>query len=62
MASQPNSWEPVKVKLINSIGNAKLKLTEDHDTILAEEVHRRDSVEVPMSSSALIVENRRRGF
>ena len=62
LASLPNSWEPMRAAVTNSIGNAKLKFIDIRDTILAKEIHRKDSGEASTSSSALNVENRGRNF
>ena len=59
LASLPNSWEPMRAAVSNSVGSAKLKFNDVRDRILAEEVRRIDSGEVS-TSSALNVENRGR--
>lgn len=60
LASLPNSWEPMRAAVSNSIGTAKLKFNDVRDNILAEEVRRRDSGEASPSNLALNVENRGR--
>ena len=60
LASLPNSWEPMRAAITNSIRNAKLKFIDVRNTILAEEVQRKDSSEASTSNSALNVDNRGR--
>ena len=38
LASLPNSWEPMRAAVSNSVGSAKLKFNDVRDRILAEEV------------------------
>ena len=56
LASVPNSWEPMRTTMINSIGNAKLLFIDVRNIILVEEVRRKDYGE------ALNVNNRGRSF
>ena len=60
LASLPNSWEPMREAITNSIGNAKLKFIDVRNTILVEEVRRKDSSKASTSNSALNVDNRGR--
>ena len=62
LASLPNSWEPMRAAVANSIGNAKLKFIDVRNTILTEEVQRKDSSEALTSNSALNVDNRGMSF
>uniref|UniRef100_A0A0D3A6Y6 Uncharacterized protein n=1 Tax=Brassica oleracea var. oleracea TaxID=109376 RepID=A0A0D3A6Y6_BRAOL len=59
LASLPNSWEPMRAAVSNSVGTQKLKFNDVRDRILAEEVRRIDSGEAS-TSSAFNVENRGR--
>ena len=59
LASLPNSWEPMRAAVSNSVGTQKLKFNDVRDSILAEEVRRIDSGEAS-TSSAFNVENRGR--
>ena len=58
--SLPNSWKPIRVAVINSIGKRKLKFNDVRDRILTEEVCRIDLGEGTSSSSVLNLENRGR--
>ena len=60
LVSLPNSWEPMRAAITNSIENAKLKFIDVKNVILAEEVRRKDSGEASTSNSALNVNNRGR--
>ena len=42
LASLPNSWEPMKAAITNSIENATLKFIDVRNAILMEEVRRKD--------------------
>uniref|UniRef100_A0A0D3AR70 Retrovirus-related Pol polyprotein from transposon TNT 1-94-like beta-barrel domain-containing protein n=1 Tax=Brassica oleracea var. oleracea TaxID=109376 RepID=A0A0D3AR70_BRAOL len=59
LASLPNSWEPMRAVVSNSVGTQKLRFNDVRDRILAEEVRRIDSGEAS-TSSAFNVENRGR--
>ena len=59
LASLPNSWEPMRAAVSNSVGTQKLKFNDVRDRILAEEVRRIDSGETS-TNSAFNVENRGR--
>ena len=59
LASLPNSWEPIRAAITNLIGNAQLQF-DVRNTILAEDVHRKDSSEASTSNSTLNIENRGR--
>ena len=61
LASLPNSWEPMRAAVSNSVGSDKLKFNDVRDRILAEEVRRTDSGEAS-TSSAFNVENRSRNY
>ena len=58
LASLPNSWEPMRAAVSNSVGTQKLKFNDVRDRILAEEVRRIDSGEAS-TSSAFNVEKQR---
>ena len=60
LASLPNSWEPMRVAITNSLGNAALKFIDVRNSILAEEIRRKDAGEPSTSNSALNVDNRGR--
>ena len=60
LASLPNSWEPMRAAVSNSVGKGKLQLNDVRDRVLAEEVRRVDSGEGTLSSSVLNLENRGR--
>ena len=62
LASLPNSWEPMRATVSNSVGSAKLKFKYVRDRTLEEEVRRIDSGETLISNSALNVENRGRSY
>ena len=62
LASLPNSCEPMRAAITNSIRNAKLKFVDVRNIILMEEVCRKDSSEVSTSNSSLNVDNRGRSF
>ena len=53
LASLPNSWEPMRAAITNSIGNTTLKFIDVRNTILAVEVRRKDSGEASSSNSVL---------
>lgn len=59
LASLPNSWEPMRAAVSNSVGSAELQFTDVRDRILAEEVRKIDAGETS-KDSALNVENRGR--
>ncbi|XP_073138911.1 uncharacterized protein [Henckelia pumila] len=61
LASFPNTWEPMRAAVSNSVGKDKLQFNDARDWILAEEVRRMDSGEKASSSSALNLDNRGRG-
>ena len=48
--------------VINLIGNAKLKFIDIRDTILIEEIHKKDSGEALTLNSVLNVENKGKNF
>ena len=58
LVSLLNSWEPMRVVIVNSIRNATLKFIDVRNAILAEEVRRKDSGEASSSNSALNVDER----
>ena len=62
LASLPNSWESMIETITNSIGNAKLQFIDIRNTILAEEVHRKNFDEASTLNSALNIENRGEEF
>ena len=61
LASLPNSWEAIRMALINSTGKEKLTYNDIQDLILAEEIRRRDVGEISGSGSALNLETRDKG-
>ena len=58
LALLPNSWQPMKAAITNSIGNATLKFIDVRNAILAEEAQRKDSGEASSSNSMLNVDGR----
>ena len=60
LASLSNSYKPMRVAITNSIRNAKLQLIDIRNTILVEEVRRKDSDNVSTSNSTLNVDNKER--
>ena len=58
LALQPNSWEPMRIAITKSIGNAKLQFIDVKNSILAKDIRRKDSGEASTSNSALNVENK----
>ena len=60
LASLLNSWEAMRMAVSNSTGKEKLKYNDIRDSILAEEIHRRDAGETSGSGSALNLETRGR--
>ena len=61
LALLPNSWEPMRATITNSIVNDKLQFIFKN-AILVEEVCRKDSSEASTSNLALNVDNRGRSF
>ena len=57
LASLPNSWEAMRMKVSNSIEKSKLKYDDIQDLILSEEVHRRDAGINNAQDQALVMEN-----
>ena len=60
LATLPNSWEPIRVAIANSIGNATLKFIDVRNVTLMDEVRRKDSGEASTSNSVLNVDNKGR--
>ena len=58
-SSLPNSWEHKRAAIPNSIRNAKLQFINVRNTILTEEVHRKDFGEASTLNSTLNIEKRR---
>ena len=57
LVSLPNIWEPTRVAITNSIGNAKLQFIDITNTILVEKVYRKDSNVASTLNSVLNVDN-----
>ena len=62
LASLPNSWEPMKAAIINSIGNAILKFIDVRNAILVKKVWRKDFGEASTSNLVLNVDGRGRNY
>ena len=56
LASLPNSWEPMRAAITNSIGNATLKFIDVRNVILVEELRRKDSGKASSSNLAMNVD------
>lgn len=54
LASLPNSWEPMRAAVTNSIRNVKLKFVDVRNFILVKEVCRKDLGEVSSSNRLFI--------
>ena len=61
LASLPNSWEAMRMKVNNFAGKSKLKYNDIQDLILSEEVHRRDANIDNAQDQAFVTKNKSRG-
>ena len=60
LASLPKSWEAMRMVVSNSTEKGKLKYDDIRDSILCEEVHRRDACIDNAEGQAFFIENRGR--
>ena len=61
LASLPNNWEAMRMAVSNSIEKEKLKYIDIRDSIMAEEIRKRDASETSSFGSALNLETKGRG-
>ena len=61
LASLPNNWEAMRMAVSNSTEKEKFKYNDIRDSIMAEEIRRRDANEISGSGSTLNLETRGRG-
>ena len=61
LASLPNSWEAMRIVVINSAGKSKLKYDDIQDLILSEDVCRRDANIDNAQDQTFVTENKSKG-
>ena len=61
LASLPNNWEAMRMAVSNSTEKEKFKYNDIRDSIMAEEIRKRDAGETSGFGSALNLKTRGRG-
>ena len=61
LASLPNSWKAMRMAVSNSARKRKLKYDDIQDSILSEEVRKRDANIENAQDQAFVMENKSRG-